>query len=168
MVKFLVYLNRHVFVMFYWEYTVIKTTVWENQFWNKTEVPVIFIILCYIKSKLAQASTFTLRKTFLFKYTENFTTTTKKEKNQIKILIFFSFLLKTYIEAVLTSTHNLCLWAEIRKNNVYPCKLQFYHIKVGCKRVKIIQSCFHNEVIWERQHLKIYLMTYILQQQQQQ
>ena len=35
--------------------------------------------------------------------------------------------------AVLTSTHNLCFWAEIRKNNVYPCKPQFYYIKVGFK-----------------------------------
>ena len=26
---------------------------------------------------------------------------------------------------VLTSTHNLCFWAEVRKNNVYPCKPQF-------------------------------------------
>ena len=29
-------------------------------------------------------------------------------------------------------------WAEIRKNNVYPCKPQFYYIKVGFKGVKII------------------------------
>ena len=28
-------------------------------------------------------------------------------------------------------------WAEIR-NNVYPCKPQFYYIKVGFQRVKII------------------------------
>ena len=34
---------------------------------------------------------------------------TKYEKFQIKILIFFIG------EAVLTSTHNLCFWAEIRK-----------------------------------------------------
>ena len=25
-----------------------------------------------------------------------------------------------------------------KKNNVYPCKPQFYYIKVGCKGVKII------------------------------
>ena len=53
-----------------------------------------------------------------------------------KTLIFYIFLLKT--EAVLTSTHNLCLWAEIRENNVHPCKPQFYYIKVGFKGVKII------------------------------
>ena len=29
-------------------------------------------------------------------------------------------------------------WAEIKKNNVYPCKPQFYCIKVEFKRVKII------------------------------
>ena len=60
----------------------------------------------------------------------------KEENFQIKILIFFIFLLKT--EAVLTSSHNLCFWAEIKKNNVYPCKPQFYYIKVGFKGVKII------------------------------
>ena len=37
-------------------------------------------------------------------------------------------------------------WAKIRKkNNVYPCKPQFYYIKVGFKRVKIIQACFRDE-----------------------
>ena len=29
-------------------------------------------------------------------------------------------------------------WTEIRKNNAYPCKPQFYYIKVGFKGVKII------------------------------
>ena len=35
-------------------------------------------------------------------------------------------------EAVLTCTHNLCFRAKIRKNE-YPCKPQFYNIKMGCK-----------------------------------
>ena len=30
------------------------------------------------------------------------------------------------------------------KNNVYPCKPQFYYIKVGFKGVKIIQACFRD------------------------
>ena len=33
---------------------------------------------------------------------------------------------------------------KIRKINVYPCKPQFYCIKVGFKGVKIIQACFRN------------------------
>ena len=28
-----------------------------------------------------------------------------------------------------------------KKNNVYPCKPQFYYIKVGFIRVKIIKAC---------------------------
>ena len=47
------------------------------------------------------------------------------------------------LEAVLTRTHNLCL-SRNSKNNVYPCKPQFYYIKVGFKVVKIIQACFHD------------------------
>ena len=31
------------------------------------------------------------------------------------------------------------------KNNVYPCKPQFYYIKVGFKGVEIIQACFRDE-----------------------
>ena len=36
-----------------------------------------------------------------------------------------------------------------KKNNVYPCKPQFYCIKVGFKRVKIIKACFRDE-FWSR------------------
>ena len=31
------------------------------------------------------------------------------------------------------------------ENNVYPCKPQFYYIKVGCKGVFITQTCFRDE-----------------------
>ena len=41
-------------------------------------------------------------------------------------------------EAVLTSTHKLCFWAETRKIMYAPCKPQFDYIKVGFKGVKII------------------------------
>ena len=46
-------------------------------------------------------------------------------------------------KAVLTSTHNLCFRAKIRIN-VYPCKPQFYYIKVGCKGVYITRTCFRD------------------------
>ena len=32
-----------------------------------------------------------------------------------------------------------------KKNNVYPCKPQFYYIKVGFKGVKIIYACFRDD-----------------------
>ena len=53
---------------------------------------------------------------------------------QIKVFEFFLIFAQNILRAVLTSTHNLCFRAKIRKN-VYPCKPQFYDIKVGCKGV---------------------------------
>ena len=41
---------------------------------------------------------------------------------------------------VLTSTQHLCFRAKIRKN-AYPCKPQFYYIKVGYKGVYITRTC---------------------------
>ena len=32
-----------------------------------------------------------------------------------------------------------------KKNNIYPCKPQFYYIKVGFKGVKIIKVCFRDD-----------------------
>ena len=68
--------------------------------------------------------------------------------HQVKIMFIYEgtnnlvsgAFLKYFNEAVLTSTHNLCFRAKIRKN-VYPCKPQFYYIKVGCKGVYITQTC---------------------------
>ena len=34
-----------------------------------------------------------------------------------------------------------------KKNNVYPCKLQFYYIKVGFKGVNIIYACFRDDFV---------------------
>ena len=56
----------------------------------------------------------------------------KTEKFQIKILIFFyisaqnidcGYSLEPPRRGGSNEYHNLCFWAEIRKNNVYPCKL---------------------------------------------
>ena len=33
-----------------------------------------------------------------------------------------------------------------KKNNVYPCKPQFYYIKAGFKGVKIIYACFRDDL----------------------
>ena len=42
------------------------------------------------------------------------------------------------------------------KNNVYPCKPQFYYIKVVFKGVKIVAACFRDEkriMTKERPHM---------------
>ena len=35
-------------------------------------------------------------------------------------------------------------FSKNKKNNVYPCKHQFYYIKVGFMGVKIIKACFRD------------------------
>ena len=45
---------------------------------------------------------------------------------------------------VLTSSHNLCFEAKIRRKNVYLCKPQFYCITVGCKGVFVTRTCFRD------------------------
>ena len=74
-----------------------------------------------------------ITKTRLFKYIENFTTK-KNENFQIKNSDIFHI-----------SAQNIdCRYSlepphkTYKKNNVYPCKPQFYYIKVGFKGVKII------------------------------
>ena len=48
--------------------------------------------------------------------------------------------------SVRRSTQNLCFRAKVRKY-VYPSKLLFYYIKVGCKGVFITWTCLH-DVFW--------------------
>ena len=36
-------------------------------------------------------------------------------------------------------------WSK-NKKKVYPCKPQFYYIKVGCKGVYITRTCYHDAV----------------------
>ena len=59
--------------------------------------------------------------------------------------IFLIFAQNIDCEAVLTSTHNLCLEQKYEKN-VCPCKPQFYYIKVGCKGVFITRTRYPDEL----------------------
>ena len=77
-------------------------------------------------------------KTLLFKYTENFTTK-KEKKNPIKNSDICHISAQNidrrggsneYLQSI--------IFSENKKNNVYPCKLQFYYIKVGFKGLKIL------------------------------
>ena len=87
-----------------------------------------------------------ITKTYLSKYTEKLITEKLKifrQKNQI----FFIFLLKNIdsgysLEPPRRGGSNKypqsMFLSRNKQNNVYPCKPQFYHIKVGFKGVKII------------------------------
>ena len=68
-----------------------------------------------------------------------------------KALIFFLFLLdcgytlERLTEAVLTSTHNLCLGAKLRKNRYAPAFPSFFYIKVGYEGVYFSWTCFPDD-----------------------
>ena len=86
-----------------------------------------------------------ISKTRLFKYIENFTTKNWKfsDKNSD---IFHSSAQNIDCEYSLELPHRgnsneypqFMFLSRNKKNNVYPCKPQFYYIKVGFKEVKII------------------------------
>ena len=81
-----------------------------------------------ITFRLLLVITKTITKTCLFKYIENFTT--KKWKFSDKKYWYFSYFCSKHRLWVLVRTaspniDNLCL-SRNKKNNVYPCKPQFY------------------------------------------
>ena len=89
---------------------------------------------------------YTITKTRLFKYTENFTT--KKNDNfQTKHSdifhisaqnIDFGYALEPPRRGGSNAYPQSVFLSRNKKNNVYPCKPQFYYIKVGFKGVKSI------------------------------
>ena len=72
-------------------------------------------------------------------------TAVKKGNFKMKNCDFFSyFCSKHRLWVLVTSTINLCFRAKIRKNDVYPCKPQFYLIKKSCKGVYNKRTCLHD------------------------
>ena len=87
-----------------------------------------------------------ITKTRLFKYIENFTTK-KREKKSDKKFWYFHISAQNMdcgysLELPRWGSSNeypqSMFLSRNKKNNVYPCKPQFYYIKVGFKGVKII------------------------------
>ena len=91
-------------------------------------------------------------KTCLFKYTENFTT--KNENFQINFFYIFHISVQNidcgYLLELPNKYPQSMFLSRNKTNNVYPCKPQFYDIKVGFKGVKIIYACFRDEsyIFW--------------------
>ena len=111
---------------------------------------------CFIKadtilvSAWIKAASQNITKTCLFKYTENFTTKKGKLSDQKKKIWYFSyFCSKNRLWYLLELPQWGCsnkypqsmFLSRNKKNNVYPCKPQFYYIKVGFKGVNIIYVC---------------------------
>ena len=84
-----------------------------------------------------------ITKTCLFKYIENFTTKNGKFSDKNSDIFHISAENVDFgysLEPPRGSNEypQSMFFSRNKKNNVYPCKPQFYFIKVGLKRVKII------------------------------
>ena len=83
-------------------------------------------------------------KTCLFKYNENFTAKNEnfqKKKSNIFYISALNIDCGYSLELPQRGSSNeypQSMFLSRNKNNVYPCKHQFYYIKVGFKGVKII------------------------------
>ena len=92
-----------------------------------------------------------ITKTCLFKYIENFTTKNWKFSDKNSDIFHTS---AQNIDCEYSSELPQCsnsneypqsmFLSRNKKNNVYPCKPQFYYIKVGFKWVNIIQAYFRD------------------------
>ena len=98
------------------------------------------LLLPLIYSSVLNDSVCFVTKTCLFKYTDNFTT--KNEKNSDKNSDTFHISVKNMdcgysLEPPRRDGSNeypqSMFLSRNKKNNVYPCKPQFYYIKVGFK-----------------------------------
>ena len=86
-----------------------------------------------------------MTKTRLFKYIENFTTKNWKFSDKHSDIFHTSaqnidcrYSLEPPRRGGSNEYPQYMFLGRNKKNNVYPCKLQFYYIKVGLKDVKII------------------------------
>ena len=84
-------------------------------------------------------------KTRLFKYTENFTTQNQKFSDKNSDIFHISaqnidcgYSLEPPHWGSSNEYPQSMFLSRFKRNSVYPCKPQFYYIKVGFKRVKII------------------------------
>ena len=86
-----------------------------------------------------------ITKTRLFKYTENFTTKKGKFSDKNFYILHISdqnidceYSLEPPRRGGSKEYPQSMFLSRNKKNNVYPCKPQFYYIKVGFKGIKIV------------------------------
>ena len=91
-------------------------------------------------------------------YSENFFSCKILKILQRKKMIFLIYLHKPYIvglvEAVLTSTHNVCFGSEIRILGI-PLQTPFFLYKSGSAGIYISRSCFPDDVSNYRFHFTL-------------
>ena len=133
-VKFSIYLNRHVFVM----YSMSSNRKCPDQTARMR-------MLTWTFGAPIQHKNVFIRKTCLCKYVENFISKTEKFQKETSDIFHISaqnidcgYSLEPPQRGGSNEYQQSMVLSKNKKNNIYPCKPQFYYIKVGFKGVKII------------------------------
>ena len=95
------------------------------------------IFLGYLRKDVV---TFYITKTRLFKYIENFNPPKNWKFSDEKLSYYLYFCSKHRLWAPVNEYPQSMFLSRYKKNNVYPCKPQFYYIKVGFKGLKLCTS----------------------------
>ena len=95
-----------------------------------------------------------ITKTSLFKYIENFTTKKGKKIHYSSQSIDCGYSLESPRRGGSNEYPQSVFLSRNKKNNVYPCKPQFYYIKLGFKGAKIIYACFRDVLVLENGMLR--------------
>ena len=97
------------------------------------------------EAEMAETNCFIITKTCLFKYVENLTSKKLKIFRQNFDIFHISaqnidcgYSLEPHRRGGSNEYPQSMFLGRNKKNNVYPCKPQFYYIKMGFKGVKII------------------------------
>ena len=156
MVKFSVYLNRHVFIMTFrggnWQNCFVSLLKWGffKRKWLASKWCKFFPFRADHFSEACRANTFLLEYTPLRKHTyskilkisppktENFQTKNAYIFHVSAQNIDCGYSLEPPRWGGSNEYPQSMFLSRNKKNNVYPCKPQFYYIKVGFKGVKII------------------------------
>ena len=109
---------------------------------------ICLLVSLFVLSSMATASISLITKTRVFKYIENFTSKNWKFSDKNSDIFHISAQIIDFgysLEPPWRGGSNEYPQSMfLSRNNVYPCKLQFYCIKVGFKGVKIIWACFRD------------------------
>ena len=133
--NFSLHYAHFVFAIIQTNFAVVATCVCISYWW-----PTLVTLLIF-------ETDFNITKTRLFKYIENFTTKNWKFSDKNSNISFYisaqnrvdcGYSLEPPRRGGSNEYPQSMLLSRNKKNNVYPCKHQFYYIKVGFKGVKII------------------------------
>ena len=141
---------RVVFQFYYWHIGTMEATS-ENQIsMVSASLGKVFNFLgVYFKWKLSKGAPLHITKTPLFKYIENITTKNWKFSDKKSDIFHISaqnidcgYSLEPPRRGGSNEYPQSLFLSRYKKNNVYPCKPQFYYIKVGFKGSKLYRYVF--------------------------